>query len=320
MAHISPIAPVDIITPTIFFDVIKLETREVITSNGQPDSPSFDFIEFPTGLGFQQEVSVVEGDTIDYILKQSFKKKNITLTLSFNGENSNVKAKIFVDWISKYINLDNYRIRFSYSVNGVRRYVEVAAINYELQESDGRWVTAQLTLQPLTPWYEEGTTKITITESNSSGKIYPYSYPYSYGGGAYAGDNNVISNGYLKDMPIKIEFHGPYTAPFVGLRRITTKSDGSIEVEPSNYAEVRTVEGTNIAKNEVLVIDGLSNRIYKKTINEDTGVTTTQDMFNAIDKNYNSFLFAENGQSRVVIAEGAAAGAYTQLSFTRYVL
>ena len=302
MAHISPIAPVDNITPTIYFDVIDFETREVITLNGKTDSPSFDFLEFPSGLGFQQEVSVVEGDTVDYILRQQFKKKKISITLSFNGENANTKSKSFVDWISKYINLDKYRIRFSYIVNNVRR-----------------WVDVQLTLQPLTPWYETGTISFTITATNTAAKIYPYSYPYKYGGGAYSGEN-VIRNGYLKDMPLKIVFHGSYSAPFVGLRHITTDANGDAVVDTSSYAEVRTMEGTNIGANETLVIDALSNRIYKTTKNEDTGVVTRSDMFNSVDKNYNSFLFADTGDSRVVVSEGSSANSYVEISYTRYVL
>lgn len=319
MVHISPIAPVDNITPTIYFDVIDFETREVITLNGKTDSPSFDFLEFPSGLGFQQEVTVVEGDTVDYILRQQFKKKKISITLSFNGENANTKSKTFVDWISKYINLDKYRIRFSYIVNNIRRFVEIAVTNWEPKESDGRWVDVALTLQPLTPWYETGTISFTITATNTAAKIYPYAYPYKYGGGSYSGEN-IIRNGYLKDMPLKIVFHGSYSAPFVGLRHITTDANGDTVVDTSNYAEVRTMEGTNIGANETLVIDALSNRIYKTTKNEDTGVVTRFDMFNSVDKNYNSFLFADSGDSRVVVSEGSSANSYVEVSYTRYVL
>lgn len=65
----------DNIVSTIQFDVLELETREVVTINGQATMPQTDFILFPSGLGFQQEVTIVAGDTIDYVLKQTLKRR-----------------------------------------------------------------------------------------------------------------------------------------------------------------------------------------------------------------------------------------------------
>ena len=75
----------DSVVDTIKFDVIKTDTDEVVKNNGTPVSPSFDFISMPTGIGFKQNLEIVEGDTIDYVVQQVIKKKEIKRRIE-NGE------------------------------------------------------------------------------------------------------------------------------------------------------------------------------------------------------------------------------------------
>ena len=69
----------DSIVDTIKFDFLDLNTDKVVQNNGVDVTPSFDFIGMPTGIGFKQNVDTVEGDTIDYVVNQIIKKKNIKL-------------------------------------------------------------------------------------------------------------------------------------------------------------------------------------------------------------------------------------------------
>ena len=84
----------DSVVSTIQFDAIDISTRQLVTlANHEADQPTIDFKLFPSGLGFQQEVDVVEGDTVDYVIKQTFVKKTISLTLMWKGESAFLKYK-----------------------------------------------------------------------------------------------------------------------------------------------------------------------------------------------------------------------------------
>lgn len=282
----------DNIVSTIQFDVLELETREAVTINGQVTMPQTDFILFPSGLGFQQEVTIVAGDTIDYVLKQTLKKKNIKLTAMWKGENAYQKYKNFMAWISTYNNLEKYHIRFSFELGGIRRYVELAIINVDLKGRDDFYVSAELTMQPLSPFYERDFFSIMINNTHR-GKIYNYAYPYFYGGGAYS-DSNLIENEYLKQVPIKVILKGPMTAPFVN---ITQMNDDGTNGE--TYGTVQFAASVSLTKNQTLTIDAFNNRVYLSETNADTRVTTTKDMFDALDKSKDSFLFANPGRSKI---------------------
>lgn len=282
----------DSIVPTFEFDVASTETKEQISSNGVPSKPSMDFTLFPSGLGFKQEVDVVEGDTIDYVLKQTIKKKNIKITLMWKGSGAYYKYKSFLDWLSRYNDLEKYRIRFSYELSQVRRFVDLSVIDLELKGRDDLMVSAELTAQPLSPFYEETINSIMVNDTNR-GKIYNYVYPYYYGGGAYS-SSNAIENEYLKPIPLKITLRGPMENPFVNISEV--KEDGTVG---DVYGKVQFNEGLSIGKDESIVIDAFNNRIYKETRNGSTGAKTVEDLFNSVDKSYDSFLFAKAGMSKI---------------------
>lgn len=306
----------DSVVSTIQFDAIDISTRQVVTLvNHEADQPTIDFKLFPSGLGFQQEVDVVEGDTVDYVIKQTFVKKTISLTLMWKGESAFLKYKNFLNWISSYNDLTKYHIRFSYALGGVRRKVELAVTNLDLKERDGFRVSATLTLQPLSPFYEEEGATTTVNQLNT-GKIYNYSYPYKYGGGAYSGEN-TITNNYLKAIPLKITLYGPMSSPFVTITAIN--ADGSVGAQYGNVQFDNVTLQNNEAVEEKLVIDAFSNRIYLETTNKQTGGTSVKDMFSSVNKQFNSFLLANPGKSKIA-ASLSEAGSKCEVYYVRYVL
>lgn len=301
----------DNIVNSIEFDALDLSTRSSVTSSGNVTRPSFDFISVPTGLGFSQDVSVVQGDTIDYILDQVVKKKNIKLTVYFKGTMAYAKYKEFSVWFGKYNDLNKYRIRFSYLLNSVRRYVEVCLIDLEIKGREGNFVNAEITFQALTPFYEDVYESIIITESEN-GKIYPYRYPYNYGGGAYI-DANTINNDFIKEIPLMITLNGPMATPYVNILEMNNGVLGE------TYGRVRFNDSVSLKKGEQIVIDAFSNRIYKRVKNSSTGVTTQEDLFDAVNKNYQAFLYAKPGMSRIASSLDDASSSCEVYS-VRYVL
>ena len=301
----------DNIVNSIKFDALDLSTRSSVTSSGNVTRPSFDFISVPTGLGFSQDVSVVQGDTIDYVLDQVIKKKNIKLTVYFKGTRAYAKYKEFSVWFGKYNDLNKYRIRFSYLLNGVRRYVEVCLIDLEIKGREGNFVNAEITFQALTPFYEDVYESIIITESEN-GKIYPYRYPYNYGGGAYI-DANTINNDFIKEIPLMITLNGPMATPYVNILEMNNGVLGE------TYGRVQFNDSVSLKKGEQIVIDAFSNRIYKRVKNSGTGVTTQEDLFDAVNKNYQAFLYAKPGMSRIASSLDDASSSCEVYS-VRYVL
>ncbi len=301
----------DNIVNSIEFDALDLSTRSSVTSSGNVTRPSFDFISVPTGLGFSQDVSVVQGDTIDYVLDQVIKKKNIKLTVYFKGTRAYAKYKEFSVWFGKYNDLNKYRVRFSYLLNGVRRYVEVCLIDLEIKGREGNFVNAEITFQALTPFYEDVYESIIITESEN-GKIYPYRYPYNYGGGAYI-DANTINNDFIKEIPLMITLNGPMATPYVNILEMNNGVLGE------TYGRVQFNDSVSLKKGEQIVIDAFSNRIYKRVKNSGTGVTTQEDLFDAVNKNYQAFLYAKPGMSRIASSLDDASSSCEVYS-VRYVL
>ena len=161
----------DSVTSTIEFDVLDATTREQITQGNKPSRPGYDLIQFPSGLGFQQDIDIVTGETMDYVIDQTLAKKTLKMIVCFKGVNAYAKLYSFNAWFAKYANHDNYVTRFSYEMNNIRRFVEVIATNGEPKEREGNYVTETLTLQPVSPFYEE-TTIQTIVNDLNEGMIY----------------------------------------------------------------------------------------------------------------------------------------------------
>ena len=309
----------DSLTDTIQFDVVDTFQFQQVQSNGNPVKPVTEMILMPLGIGFAQSLDLVTGEVIDYVINQTVTKKPIKLTLAWKGSTAYRKYQDFAAWVAQYFDLNKYHIRFSYLIGEVRRYVEVAVIDLELLGRDGRYVSAQLTMKPLTSFYEEYDGSFTIVTDSNTGKIYAYQYPYIYGGGAFSG-NNSINNQYLKKIPLKIVLKGPMGTPYVSISRINEDN----EVEENPYLTVQFQTGFSIAEDEEVVIDAFNNRVYKNTYELNSAgdrirLISTTDVFNYVDKTYDTFLFAEPGKSRIA-ASVSTQGSECRVSYMRYVL
>lgn len=309
----------DSLTDTIQFDVITTATNAQVKNGSIVSRPIIDFIKMPSGIGFKQKLETVDGDTIDYIINQTIQKKTIKLQLAWKGRDAYAKYQAFGTWIANYFNVEEYHIRFSYKLGEMRRFVDVAAIDLELEGRDGNYVSATLTLQPLTPFYEEYDGSFTLVMDTNSGKIYNYTYPYIYGGGAFSGDNAIINN-FLKPLPLKITLKGPMTTPYVSISKIN--EDNTVETNP--YLRVQFANGFSIDEDEEVVIDAFNNKVYlNKYELDDQGnrirLISTTDVFNSIDKAYNSFLFANPGRSRIASSLDTEESE-CRVTYVRYVL
>lgn len=237
----------------------------------------------PNGLGgFEQSLTVQEGEVIDYIVKQTIKKNDIKLSLAFNKGDPVAALDAFREWCGSYIDASKYRLtlRIQNDADDASRdrYADIAYRKLEPSERKGSAVMATLTLQPLTLFYSKESTNVIISVVTVS-KAYPYTYPYSYGGGTY-GQSGRITNAFMKAIPLIVTFHGHISSPQASLVR-----------NGEAYATIK-FNGLDLKKGCSLTVDAVNGRII---YTDEDGSET--DYYNEIDKTEDTFLWAEPGES-----------------------
>ena len=331
----------DGIIDTFRFDVLTSDTREkVLGTDGKPVAPSYDFVQNLSGLGFAQTLDVVEGDTIDYLLKQTIEKNSVSFEAVFLGADAYEKLYRFNAFWGRYADHDRYITRFSYIPSDYldvdkdagldqetldkltdsqkkdyfRRYIDFVITAGSPTVRSNQQVTEKITRRPLSPWYEEVFTEFTITSEKNTGKIYPYGYPYRYGGGAYD-SANYINNDYLKEIPLKVTIVGPTSErPYVALYSV---SDDGLTTE--QYAKVAFPGLGVLSAGEKIVIDAFTSRVYRvteKTLTNGQKREYYTDLYYATSKSHQAFLFAKQGKTKV---SSNLNGGKLQVESVRYV-
>lgn len=306
------------IAESLEIGAISAETRAVLPSAESPTHPSYDWIGFPEGIGFAQEVEVASGRAVDYVLRQTPKRKGLTLSFAWKGSDAYGRYQAFCRWFASYMDLDDYRVRISYLAGSAydRRFLEVAVTDISLDEAQLGSCTATVVFQALTPWYEEESAVTILYESAYAGKTYDYEYPYTYSAGTYAGSNR-IENDYLKDIPLRIVLRAPDAAsmasPTVSI--IELAEDGVTELEDGLYGTVSFNEGFSLSAGETLTIDAMANRIYRTKADG-----TIEDAFGYVNKGGETFLYLRPGISRIAASLTADAGCSCTVEYQRYVV
>lgn len=314
----------DSIIDSFRFEVLSADTREPVKgSDGKAVAPAYDFVQNVSGFGFKQTLEVVEGDTVDSLISQKVDKNSVNMEIVFKGADAYEKLYRFNAFFGRYADYDRYITRFSYIPSDrldvdkdsgldqetldkrteadksdyFRRYIEFVMTAGEPTQRSGQVVTEKITLRPLTPWYEEVFAEFQITSEQNTGKIYPYGYPYRYGGGAYD-SANYINNDYLKDIPLKITIKGPTSDyPYVALYSVSDDGESTEE-----YAKVMFPTQRALTSGQRIVIDAFTSRVYmvtEKTRANGSKREVTTDRYFATSKYYQSFLFAKQGKTKV---------------------
>lgn len=246
----------------------------------------------PNGVGgFEQTITVQEGEVIDYVTKQSIRKADLVLNVAFAGTSPLEGIRSFREWCATYLDANSYRIALRIADMtidggsiGEARYVDVLIKKLLPQEISGGVSKATLTLQPISLPYAKTENRIVMNGSNTA-KSYPYGYPYSYGVGSYGG-SNLIRNNFIKRVPVILVLHGPIVAPEVSLFK-----DGSLTA----YATV-SLPNVTIAAGATVRVDAVNERVTHIAANG-----TTTDYYNQTDKSKDSFLYADPGDSTISV-------------------
>lgn len=234
------------------------------------DRYNLDSVTDISGLGYSLKVSTIDTDIEGYITKVVQQKRNITFKYfsdtGYSGGNS------LIAWVEK--NIENL-VCLEYNDTQRILYMRGLIINNDKSELDlFKALPQQLTFQPLTPFFEKVENEVYIRVS-STGKSYPYFYPYSYGLNII--ENNEITNTYIKEAPLVVTIFGEIENPIITLR------DENDDV----YNEIRFSD-VSLTASQKIIINSLEKKIW---FDDGTGVLV--DYYYKVDGGYDSYLRAK---------------------------
>ena len=262
------------------------------------DRINLDMVESPSGLGFELSLSTIKTDIEEIIVKVAQSLGNIPLNVIFSGGNEYIKEKSLRAKIGMWT---GKRMALEWSNDAGVSYAECAVTKFEVGEinSDG-YMSVPLTLKMLSPFFEIVENEIKIYPS-SGGKVYPYTYPYTYGSGIIA--NNEITNNYIKEIPLVITLYGVMDNVSCGIR---------VKGESELYQQV-TFEGLSLQENQYIIINAVTHKIWY------FNGTELVDGYNYLDASKDSFIYAkENTTSELTTnVESGKSGRLTA-SYRRY--
>lgn len=249
------------------------------------DRYNLDLVTAPTGNGFQLELSTIATDIEDVITKVVQKKATINMIVH-QVMNGYMKSSVLTNWIQKY-STSNMNMFLEYNDTVVTKYCggKVTSLT-KTEKNEYKDLAQDLTFTMTTPFFVKRENTITIEES-STGKKYPFKYPYQYGRNEVT--NNQIDNPYILEVPVIVTIEGAITNPRISL----LDENGNVYNEVwfgEDGAPVILYEG------EKLVINSAQKKINK--INTDG---TETDYRPNVNPQKDTYLLAKNGQSRILI-------------------
>lgn len=264
------------------YALVIMDKQDKIT-----DRFNLDLVTNPTGNGFELELSTISTDIEDIITKVTQKKPTITMTVS-QVKNAYLQANILANWIQKYSTADS-RMFLEYNDTKVIKYCcgKVTKLT-KTEKNEYRELAQDLTFTMTTPFFEKKENTITI-EVSTTGKSYPYAYPYSYGKNIV--ENNQIENPYILDIPIIITINGAIDNPTIDL----------LDENGNRYSRVY-FDGVTISENEQLIINSAQKKIIK------VGADGTETDFRPqVSPEFDTYLLAKRGTTTISVNQNDAS-------------
>ena len=262
------------------------------------DRINLDIVSAPSGLGFSVTATTIKTDVEEILIKAVQSLGTISLTVNFANGNEYVKARALRAWIEKHI---NDRTAIEWQNDAGLSYADCIVTDFEFGELAQRGLaTVPLKIKMLSPFFEIVENEIKIYPS-TGGKIYPYTYPYTYGSGVIA--NNEIANNYIKEIPLIITLYGVMDNVSCGIR---------VKGESELYQQV-AFEGLSLQANQYVIINAVTRKILY------FNGTELVDGYNYLDASKDSFIYAkENAISELTAnVESGKTGRLTA-SYRRY--
>lgn len=255
------------------------------------DRFNLDLVTNPTGNGFKLKMSLIEGDVEDIITKVVQEKSSIKFTVN-QHLNPYQKSITLKNWIQKYTKPEYVMVLEYDDGIGEVHYVEGKVVLLSKSELDEYGVLAQdFEFKPTTPSFVKRENIITIQKS-STGKSYPFRYPYCYGKSEVT--NNSIENVYVADVPILLRVNGAIQNPTFDL--LDENGDSYSRVQFNNVV---------VSTGETLVINSAQRKIFKIGIDG-----RKVDFVPEVNPSFDTFLRAQSGKSTLSVNLGDTADGF----------
>lgn len=270
------------------------------------DRFNLDYADTPKNLGFELDFTTLETKLTTYFTGAREKKLPVTLNLNFLPPNAYQKVNEFKKFVQKYT---TSRMVFEYNDTTTEIKNWEGKIKKLVQEELTDWggLVCPITFIPGTPKYEKKENTIIISQS-SVGKSYSYSYPYTYGRSLL--ENNIITNDYFDDFPLRIILHGYMTYP-------------EIRLVDANTGEVYSKLKFNhiIREDCYVVIDAIQSKVTYYSYDNGVYYPVTAYEYILKEQGYSSFLYAKaDCVSALQIELNPSEDGYLVASYRQYTL
>lgn len=246
------------------------------------DRFSLDYADTPKNLGFELEFTTIESRLTTYFTSAREKKVPTTLNLNFLPPNAYAKANAFKRFVQRYT---NNRMIFEYNDTTEIKNWE-GKVNKLGQEELQDWggLVCPISFTPGTPKYVKKDNRIYIRPS-STGKFYPFKYPYSYGRAAVV--NNLINNDYFDEIPLRVTLHGKMTNPRLSL---------SDSITGEVYSAVQ-FENIVLQEGDKIIVDAIQSKVLLYR----SGVYVSAYDYISKQPNLDSFLYAKGNSASLLL-------------------
>jgi hypothetical protein len=232
-----------------------------------------------SGLGFSLDMKYLEYSRFYSRSEYNIPLSEVSETLIFLRGYQGYKS--FVDYISK--SHKEYKLHYQNDAFSAYCYVDIASLSKA--ELIASTIQSNIVFKKLSLWLKEKSYEI-IANGSSSGKVYPYSYPYYYSS-SYEGKVYIRNDG-LNDAPVVIEMIGSVIDPEVLIKR--------------NGVVVSTLRLYLTAENITITINSIPSK--QEMVMDESGVVT--DIYGLQDFEEENFIFLEHGDYEIEFKPGVA--------------
>ena len=267
------------------------------------DRFNLDYADTPRNLGFELEFTTLESRLTTYFTSAREKKLATTLNLNFIRPNAYEKANAFKRFVQKYT---NQRMIFEYNdtTSEVKNWEGKIQKFGQDELNEYKTLVCPISFLPGTPKYIKKDNVITIRPA-TKGKSYPFKYPYSYGKSLI--ENNLITNNYFDDVPLRVSIFGKMSNPQLSL----------IDINTQEVYSIIKFENIVLEEGEELVVDAINSKVLLKR----NGVYTSAYDYIAKNESYDTFLFIKaNSKSKLLVYLDPLENGYIQASYRQYTL
>lgn len=267
------------------------------------DRFNLDYADTPRNLGFELEFTTLESRLTTYFTSAREKKLATTLNLNFIRPNAYEKANAFKRFVQKYT---NQRMIFEYNdtTSEVKNWEGKIQKFGQDELNEYKTLVCPISFLPGTPKYIKKDNVITIRPA-TKGKSYPFKYPYSYGKSLI--ENNLITNNYFDDVPLRVTIYGAMSNPQLSL----------VDINTQEVYSIIKFENIVLAEGEELVVDAINSKVILKR----NGVYTSAYDYIAKNESYDTFLFVKaNSKSKLLVYLDPLENGYIQASYRQYTL